>query len=1134
MAAMSDASGSVGGSAGTSGVSKTTIRIVDQSGRQVRRIVKDQQVHVEVLQPGKVDPASPPKPIEVTFSKEGGWFNDDLTVAYGGDHRLPDTKFRSEPLTIASGGEGGGRTSIGGFTWKTGDFGGMSTRDGHQVSVQGPDGSSATVQVFTSWASLAHQELTDAATLQRNTGRAGAANLEQALTKLAEVRTWPDIDPVKADKLEAQIRARLADIKRLVCLAEHALAYLENDKLLLQKQNAAARYYLGGARGQGADPGEINHQGVNDWMEKASEDTWDNIVVGSMAKLALDSYKGITNATGVAQLKTLLTGVDEMGKKVSWDKRAVAFLDLVANAAMTGAGTLKTMRDLSSKTRMGGPGKAGKLDDGSTPQRYKGDDLEQAPSGTIVDPGQLGYSPDGVAAAHQIARKHDVVIQSRPTNPMARWWKEEHGAIPKPEKFKAKTVSPVDQTLGADPSMPPGRVALFDPKPDVFTDKLRAAGVSDAQIGSTLDQLHAAGASGGKVKPDIPDNPAGSGMTDKQWSDTVKRYSQRHGEYHGSTGQAMRKMEAAGEIEIGPGGIVTVDGKFVAGDYDTWDILKRDGSPVSMEKHLEVIGDLKGNAFEAQHPAHMRWDPQREQFPDGAYGDAKFKDARGIYEKIIGGHKDNIVGGKQQGEILLNFSPEGPPIALYSGQQPAGRWFGDMPLNYGELTPGAGWRVPTQWAWFGTGVATQQLRMDDDAQAWSQSLSDFIKELEPCHTCVETPMVLMPEPRKSWIPKAAAGAGAVLILGAGTFGLTRGGDDPEPAAALPDPVIIEDIGDDVGDDVSDGPIDIDPDPGPVEDDPGSDVVVPEPAIIDEEPPPEILLPPATSFELIDNCITIYHAPNADYPGSPSWFDVITLVAATNGTYPEGATATLDMNADALGRAPLGPNGTLAFQMPISSFGPYESTTFEIDGIGPIGGGPLFVDVGPDEGPVDGCVPVNEFDPDAAIALLEEAGWAAEGGPLDDGSGDTSTDPGGDPGTGPAVVDEPDDAIPPPEDELALVREFLGRLDRAHIDGDADTLFSLLDPLVISRYGADQCMSYLQGVAGSITELQLLDGRRQPYEYPTDGLTVPPFEAWNVDMEATVLGQDRQTFNLNISEGGPDGSLAWFSDCGDPI
>ena len=805
---MATESGATGGTPGSSDALKKSIRVVDRSGRELRRIVKDQQVYVEVTRPGKVDPADPPKPIEVTFSKAGSSSTDELSVAYFADPRQPNTVFWSEPLSIAGGGQGGDTTSLGGFTWKTGDFDGMSTKDGQQVSVQGPDGSSATVQVFTSSASLMHQEYTDAATQHRNTGRSGAANLEQALTRLAEVRQSPDIDPAKADKLEAEIRSRLNQVKRTVCAAERALAYLENDRYLLHQQNAAAAFYLRGARA-GIDPNRQDPNGVTNAIQNAT-DAVTNIVHDSANRLVTDLYKGFTNATGTAQLKTLLTGVDEMGKEVGWDKRVVAFLDLTANGMMFGAGMLKTVRDLSSKTRMGGPGRAGRLDDGSVPQRYKGNDLEQAPSGTIVDPTQLGYSPKGIAAAHQIARKHDVIIQSRPTGAMAPWWKQEHGAIPKAEKFKAKTVKPVDQRLGADPSMPPGRVALFDPKPDVFTEKLRRAGKSDAEIQTSLDQLHEAGLSGGKVRPKVPDNPPGSGMTDSQWVNTVERYSQRHGEWHGSTGQAMRKMEAAGEIEIGPGGIVTVDGKFVVGDYDPWDILHRNGSPVSMEKHLAVIGDLRRNGFQAQHPAHMRWDPQRSDFPEGAFGDAKFRDARGIYEKIIEGHASRVTGGVQQGEILLNFSPEGPPIALYSGQKPAGRWFGDMPLDYGEIVPGSGWTLPAQWGWYGTSVVTQAVRHDEDAVPFAQSLAEIIGELEPCHECIETPLVVTPGATTSRVPKLVAGAAAIIIVGVGSFVFTRGGSDPEPSVAVPDPIVVDDsIPDDAGDRV--GVIDEDAD-----------------------------------------------------------------------------------------------------------------------------------------------------------------------------------------------------------------------------------------------------------------------------------------------------------------------------------
>ena len=229
-----------------------------------------------------------------------------------------------------------------------------------------------------------------------------------------------------------------------------------------------------------------------------------------------------------------------------------------------------------------------------------------------------------------------------------------------------------------------------------------------------------------------------------------------------------------------------------------------------------------------------------------------------------------------------------------------------------------------------------------------------------------------------------------------------------------------------------------------------------------------------------------------------------------------------------------------------SYGLYESSSFQVEGIGPIDGPPILIDVGPAEGPIGGCMPFDQWDADMAVSLLEEAGWAPEGGPiggfdpLDTGvTGDAAGDASGgdDPGTAPgalAIVVDDEGAIPAPEDDLAPVREFLGRFDRAHQEGDVDTLLELLDPLAIARYGEAQCRGYLEAVAGSIRELELLDARRQPYDYPTDDLTVEPFEVWNLDMEATVLDTDRQTFNFNLGNGGPDGELTWFTDCGQPI
>jgi len=1038
----------------------TTVRILDARGNPVTRVIKDQQIRIEVTSPTAVDAASPPGRLEVNLAKEGGWRSDDLTIGWDGNRTAAGTTHVSRPLTIASGGKGAAEWSIEplGLSWSRGDFSGLGTDDGQVVTVTGPDGSVAAVQVFTSGVTKAHADLVDAANVRAASARTAAAVLTAALAHLDQVAGEPGVDAGKVAELRARLEQRLAWAKRDLCVAERARAHLANPAYATPQQNAAARYFLAGAAG--ADAGTIDESGLEETLRNASAAMWDGAILDSLTELAKSSYQGITRATGAAQVMTLF-GTTELGKPAKWIDRATAALDLISMGALLGA----NMRyQLDHAIRSDTP--PGKWGPGNRP-RFDGDDPKTAPTGVHVDPLDLGYSPDGVRAALNTARNHDVIIQARPTVETAPQLKAD-GAIPKAEAWKAKTSSPVDQLLGADPDVVHGRVSLFEPKPDLFVTELRNAGVPDAAINRSVQAMRDAAAAGERIP--IPERPPGSAVPEGLWELAAKRFGQRQAEWVGPTGKKMREAAAKGEIEIEPGGAVKEGGRYITGDYDLWDITDRNGAPLTPGRYATIVAELQANAFEAQHGAHRWWDPQRSSFKAGAEGDAEFATARGIYEKIIESHKPG-------GEILIAFGPEGPPVAVYSGQTPAPH-LGGAPTSAGELVAGSRLVVPSELVWFaGNELVQQSIDYGIDSTELATLFGDVTREAIPCESCID---VLVGDAPTSWWKKpVVVGAAATAVAVGLIFGVLGGEDAEEPVRISlgEDPVLVDEPADEV----------------------------------------EVFVPDATMVAFVGECSATVHNPLIGYPDSPSHALDTGIAVGVDGPLPDGLTIEATRaGADAPARAPVDERGVFVLPFPVSAYDTYGILTVRaIVGDTELAVTTQLADVvvGPDEG-TNGCTPATELDDAAIRALVSDAGFDPDGGPA-----------------GPPAIEE-DDPIPPPEDELAIVREFLGQMDRAHRAGDVDFLLDTLDPLTIGRYGRDQCESYLGGVVGSIAEIELLGGQRGPYDYPTDGVTVELFDAWAVQIEATVQGADRVPFDLHLRQ--TSDGVTWFSDCGTPV
>jgi len=267
---------------------------------------------------------------------------------------------------------------------------------------------------------------------------------------------------------------------------------------------------------------------------------------------------------------------------------------------------------------------------------------------------------------------------------------------------------------------------------------------------------------------------------------------------------------------------------------------------------------------------------------------------------------------------------------------------------------------------------------------------------------------------------------------------------------------------------------------------------------------------------------VTHSPHPSAPSFPSFFDVSVVVVGLDGEIEPGTMLTmnaLDTQFDPV-VGPIGPGGVVSDMIvPIDHFGSH-SVSFEINGAMLTGSGVFVVEVDAAEGPVGGCTPADQLD-DAARAAAVNAllGEASDSGVP---NGQTT------PPLPAAVVPDP---IPAPEDDLGPYREFFTRFATAHRDGDTGFLIASLHPAVIARYGAAQCEAYVDSIVGTLSNMRVVDGMSEPWDFPLDDRTAEIPGAVSLDVDALWDGEQ---FVARVHVAPVDDDLAWFADCGEPL
>lgn len=615
------------------------------------------------------------------------------------------------------------------------------------------DGASAAARIFETPIDAARWQVReDIERAIRDAERAGA-NLTYARHQL--LKDHPESE--ERDLLQEALDAKIDAAKWRKWNLERALETLDSDELYPEQQWAIARAEFA----QITEGVEID---IPAMKSRLLEDIKGSIA-DAYTEITIGGYEMLGEFTGAQQMITLSLGIDARGNEVGWGQRALAFVDLLANGVLAGVGIRQDLDRLMAASK---PRTA--IDASHATPRYAGVKPEvNAPSGSVVDPRDLGMPESSIRAFSDHARRNNHVVLVRPTNPEAIPLLDA-GALPKPELLKSKTVNELDALLGMDAGHR-AKVALFDPEVDYFRSAMREAGLGEDAIEAQITALR----NGDAVAP--PPGFAAPAM----WDQAVGRFHLRHAEFHGAIGKDTMKHVEAGLLRIEQGVVIdAATGKPFTGDHDLFEFLTTQGVPLSHAKYLAAVDELKAATY-VEHGAHHRWNPQRSDFPEGAFGDAKYEAARNIYESIIKKH--------QAEEILIAFTPEGIPIAVFANERV-------RPVGFRPSTAGSLVSIPTRVrvVWTSERVAEaieQNVVYDEDSQAWLEADADFraASDHAPSELAEEpaAPSTAQPAtagrsgPRTPVLVGAVAAIAVLLVL----LGLAflGGGDGDETATA---------------------------------------------------------------------------------------------------------------------------------------------------------------------------------------------------------------------------------------------------------------------------------------------------------------------------------------------------------------
>jgi hypothetical protein len=117
--------------------------------------------------------------------------------------------------------------------------------------------------------------------------------------------------------------------------------------------------------------------------------------------------------------------------------------------------------------------------------------------------------------------------------------------------------------------------------------------------------------------------------------------------------------------------------------------------------------------------------------------------------------------------------------------------------------------------------------------------------------------------------------------------------------------------------------------------------------------------------------------------------------------------------------------------------------------------------------------------------------------------------------------------------LPQLAGFQQNYNSAFQSSNVDSVVDLICPDVIYVYGPTECSNYIQQVIVNPVHLEILEARLiGTWTWEIDGLSIPVDNAYEARVNFTAQGQtSEQMIHVVRKE---DGSLCFFTDCGDPL
>lgn len=118
--------------------------------------------------------------------------------------------------------------------------------------------------------------------------------------------------------------------------------------------------------------------------------------------------------------------------------------------------------------------------------------------------------------------------------------------------------------------------------------------------------------------------------------------------------------------------------------------------------------------------------------------------------------------------------------------------------------------------------------------------------------------------------------------------------------------------------------------------------------------------------------------------------------------------------------------------------------------------------------------------------------------------------------------------------LDRIHDFYASYNDAFARQDTDLLFSLLHPAVFELYGEDACRSYLEIVIVNTISVEALSVNAfGPWTYDQDNADIQIENTYTIEIRVTLpdFSTQTQATHLAVLE---DGTITWFTDCGDPL